>query len=163
MHHFAYRNGVLHAEAVNLAAVAEKVGTPFYCYSTATIERHYRVFAEAFARARAGELKDQGGAGRVFVYRFDHPGAGPELGATHTSEVPLVFGTWRDNGPGERLGGQDDRARDVAPKVAGTWGRFLHGEAPEWAPFGAGSDEVGVFGGGAPLHVARLTANSIPI
>jgi diaminopimelate decarboxylase len=53
MHHFAYRNGVLHAEAVNLAAVAEKVGTPFYCYSTATIERHYRVFAEAFARARA--------------------------------------------------------------------------------------------------------------
>ena len=49
MHHFAYRNGVLHAEAVNLAAVAEKVGTPFYCYSTATIERHYRVFADAFA------------------------------------------------------------------------------------------------------------------
>jgi diaminopimelate decarboxylase len=49
MHHFAYRNGVLHAEAVNLAAIAEQVGTPFYCYSTATIERHYRVFAGAFA------------------------------------------------------------------------------------------------------------------
>jgi diaminopimelate decarboxylase len=49
MHHFAYRDGALHAEAVNLAAVAEKVGTPFYCYSTATIERHYRVFADAFA------------------------------------------------------------------------------------------------------------------
>jgi len=53
MHHFAYRNGALHAEAVDLAAVAEKVGTPFYCYSTATIERHYRVFAGAFADARA--------------------------------------------------------------------------------------------------------------
>jgi diaminopimelate decarboxylase len=53
MHHFAYRNGALHAEAVNLAAVAEQVGTPFYCYSTATIERHYRVFAEAFADVRA--------------------------------------------------------------------------------------------------------------
>jgi len=53
MHHFAYRNGALHAEAVNLAAVAEKVGTPFYCYSTATIERHYRVFAGAFADARS--------------------------------------------------------------------------------------------------------------
>jgi len=53
MHHFAYRNGALHAEAVNLAAVAEKVGTPFYCYSTATIERHYRVFAGAFADVRA--------------------------------------------------------------------------------------------------------------
>jgi diaminopimelate decarboxylase len=53
MHHFAYRNGALHAEAVNLAAVADKVGTPFYCYSTATIERHYRVFAGAFADVSA--------------------------------------------------------------------------------------------------------------
>src|SRR3954469_10148489 len=48
MNHFDYRNGVLHAEAVDLAALAEAVGTPFYCYSTATLERHYRVFAEAF-------------------------------------------------------------------------------------------------------------------
>ncbi len=49
MHHFAYRDGVLHAEAVNLDTLAGEVGTPFYCYSTATLERHYRVFAEAFA------------------------------------------------------------------------------------------------------------------
>jgi diaminopimelate decarboxylase len=49
MHHFAYRDGVLHAEAVNLASLAQAVGTPFYCYSTATLERHYRIFAEAFA------------------------------------------------------------------------------------------------------------------
>jgi len=49
MHHFAYRNGVLHAEAVNLAGLADTVGTPFYCYATATLQRHYRVFAEAFA------------------------------------------------------------------------------------------------------------------
>jgi diaminopimelate decarboxylase len=49
MHHFAYRAGRLHAEAVDLTAVAEQVGTPFYCYSTATLERHYRVFAGAFA------------------------------------------------------------------------------------------------------------------
>jgi diaminopimelate decarboxylase len=49
MHHFAYRNGVLHAEAVDLTALAQAVGTPFYCYSTATLERHYRVFADAFA------------------------------------------------------------------------------------------------------------------
>jgi len=48
MHHFAYRDGVLHAEAVSLEALAQSVGTPFYCYSTATLERHYRVFAEAF-------------------------------------------------------------------------------------------------------------------
>jgi diaminopimelate decarboxylase len=49
MRHFDYRDGVLHAEAVNLSAVADAVGTPFYCYSTATLERHYRVFTEAFA------------------------------------------------------------------------------------------------------------------
>src|SRR6187551_1584714 len=49
MHHFAYRDGLLHAERVNLAALAEDVGTPFYCYSTATLERHYKVFAGAFA------------------------------------------------------------------------------------------------------------------
>ena len=49
MNHFQYRDGVLHAEAVSLTALAEQVSTPFYCYSTATLERHYRVFAEAFA------------------------------------------------------------------------------------------------------------------
>src|SRR5437870_11988746 len=49
MHHFAYRAGVMHAEAVDLTSLAEAVGTPFYCYSTATLERHYRVFADAFA------------------------------------------------------------------------------------------------------------------
>jgi diaminopimelate decarboxylase len=49
MHHFAYRNGVMHAEAVDLLGLADAVGTPFYCYSTATLERHYRVFADAFA------------------------------------------------------------------------------------------------------------------
>jgi diaminopimelate decarboxylase len=49
MHHFAYRDGVLHAEGVNLIDVAAAVGTPFYCYSSATLTRHYRVFAGAFA------------------------------------------------------------------------------------------------------------------
>jgi len=49
MHHFAYRAGVLNAEAVDLAALAQAVGTPFYCYASATIERHYKVFASAFA------------------------------------------------------------------------------------------------------------------
>lgn len=49
MHHFAYKNGVLHAEDVSLARLAEDVGTPFYCYSTATLERHYEVLSRAFA------------------------------------------------------------------------------------------------------------------
>jgi len=49
MHHFTYRGGVMHAEAVDLTALADAVGTPFYCYASATIERHYKVFAGAFA------------------------------------------------------------------------------------------------------------------
>jgi diaminopimelate decarboxylase len=48
MHHFAYQNGVLHAEDVDLAQLAEEVGTPFYVYSSATLERHYQVMDKAF-------------------------------------------------------------------------------------------------------------------
>ncbi len=53
MHHFHYKSGVLHAEDVSLARIAEEVGTPFYCYSTATLERHYNVLAEAFRDQKA--------------------------------------------------------------------------------------------------------------
>jgi len=49
MHHFSDNNGVLHAENVSLPAIAEAVGTPCYVYSTATLTRHYRAFADAFA------------------------------------------------------------------------------------------------------------------
>ena len=49
MNHFQYRDGRLHAEDVPVAAIAEAVGTPFYCYSAATVARHYRVFREPFA------------------------------------------------------------------------------------------------------------------
>ena len=47
MDHFQYTDGELSAEAVPLRAIADDVGTPFYCYSMATLERHYRVFADA--------------------------------------------------------------------------------------------------------------------
>ena len=53
MNHFQYINGELHAEDIPLTRIAEAVGTPFYCYSTATLERHYKVFAEAFADQQA--------------------------------------------------------------------------------------------------------------
>ena len=49
MNHFHYINGILHAENVPIPEIARKVGTPFYCYSTATLERHYNVFADAFS------------------------------------------------------------------------------------------------------------------
>ena len=53
MHHFAYRDGVLHADAVKIDTLAAAVGTPFYCYSTTTLTRHYEVFAGAFADVSA--------------------------------------------------------------------------------------------------------------
>ena len=49
MDHFLYRNGLLHAEDVALSEIAATVGTPFYCYSTATLTRHFRLFQDALA------------------------------------------------------------------------------------------------------------------
>jgi diaminopimelate decarboxylase len=48
MHHFTYRDGTLHAENVSLQHIADEIGTPFYCYSTATLQRHYQVMDRAF-------------------------------------------------------------------------------------------------------------------
>ncbi|WP_126974848.1 diaminopimelate decarboxylase [Frigidibacter oleivorans] len=49
MDHFLYRDGILHAEDVAIPDIAAAVGTPFYVYSTATLERHYRLFTEALS------------------------------------------------------------------------------------------------------------------
>src|ERR1051326_6582126 len=50
VNHFQYKNGVLSAEDVPLTELAEAVGTPFYCYSTATLTRHYKVFESALPK-----------------------------------------------------------------------------------------------------------------
>ena len=61
MHHFAYRDGVLHAEAVNLDTLAAAVGTPFYCYSTATLDAPLPgVCRRLRRRARARLLRHEG-------------------------------------------------------------------------------------------------------
>ena len=49
MNHFDYRDGVLCAEDVPLPRDRRAVGTPFYCYSTATLTRHFNVFSKAFS------------------------------------------------------------------------------------------------------------------
>src|SRR5262249_51814818 len=53
MRHFTYRNGDLHAEDVALAAIAEAVGTPFYCYSSEAITESFEAFRNAFAGQNA--------------------------------------------------------------------------------------------------------------
>ncbi|MEL6773341.1 MAG: diaminopimelate decarboxylase [Pseudomonadota bacterium] len=47
MDHFTYQNGQLHAEEVTIEEIAAAVGTPFFVYSTATLERHFQVFDDA--------------------------------------------------------------------------------------------------------------------
>ena len=52
MDYFTYRDGVLHAEDVALTTIARDVGTPFYCYSAATLRRHAQVFTQALAAVK---------------------------------------------------------------------------------------------------------------
>ncbi len=49
MHHFTIQDGRLFAEDVDISSLAKEIGTPFYCYSSATLTRHYNVLARAFA------------------------------------------------------------------------------------------------------------------
>jgi para-nitrobenzyl esterase len=95
---------------------------------------------ERWARARASA------GAHLYRYRVDHPGAGRRLLATHTAEVPLLFGTWNDGGPGERLGGQAPEAAPVAERITQAWASFLHGEGPGWD-----AEQLGVLGGERPL------------
>ena len=50
MNYFQYKDGVLCAEGVRLDTLAKEVGTPFYCYSSATFERHYKIFSQALPK-----------------------------------------------------------------------------------------------------------------
>src|ERR1700740_448461 len=114
MHHFAYRDGVLHAEDVNLLTLAERVGTPFHCYSSATITRHYRVFADAFAGVDAlvcYALKAN--SNQAVVATLARLGAGADV----VSEGELL-GARAAGGPPQRIvfsgGGKTGRALALA-------------------------------------------------
>ncbi len=47
MNDFQYRAGVLCAEGVPLTRIAKAVGTPTYVYSTAALQRHFRVITQS--------------------------------------------------------------------------------------------------------------------
>ncbi len=102
------------------------------------------------------------GRSSVYRYRVDHSGAQPPLGATHTVEVPLIFGSWDDGGPGQRLGGHGSGTEAVASRLVDSWGAFVHGESPGWRPLAAerDDDELGVFGGASVSAVEPLPAGT---
>jgi diaminopimelate decarboxylase len=66
MHHFQYRDGILYAEDVAIADIVAKTGSPVYIYSTATITRHYQIFAQAMAKAAGA--KTAGDRGRAHIF-----------------------------------------------------------------------------------------------
>jgi len=105
------------------------------------------MIAEPLARWASARAEAVGDRSAVYRYRVDHPGAGGALRATHTVEVPLLFGTWRDGGPGERLAGQARGGAEVGGEISAAWSRFVHGRGPGWAPAAAtaSASEVRVF------------------
>jgi diaminopimelate decarboxylase len=99
MHHFSYRAGVMHAEDVDLRALAEEVGTPFYCYSSATFARHYRVFAEAFAdRDALVCYAMKANANQAVLRTLGNLGAGMDIVSEGELRRALAAGV-----PGERI------------------------------------------------------------
>jgi para-nitrobenzyl esterase len=105
----------------------------------------------ASARATAG--------GSVHRYRVDHSGD-PDLGATHTVDVPLVFGTYNDGGAGTRLAGAGGASAAVSSAMMESWGRFVHEGEPGWPAVEAGRDvAVAVFGGAAGTRQVELSSD----
>ena len=79
MNHFGYIRGELHAEDVDLTALAESVGTPFYCYSTATLERHYRVFADALPKGSLIAYSVKANGNLAVLKTLGNLGAGADI------------------------------------------------------------------------------------
>jgi diaminopimelate decarboxylase len=98
MHHFAYRNGLLHAEDVALDALAQSVGTPFYCYSTATLERHYRVFAAALPKNALIAFSVKANGNLAVLKTLANLGAGADVVSGGELKKALAAGI-----PGERI------------------------------------------------------------
>ena len=99
MRHFEYRNGVLHAENVDLRVIAQQVGTPFYCYSRATLTRHYQVFSQAFAGMDAMVcFAMKANSNQAVLKTFAALGAGMDVVSEGELRRALAAGV-----PGERI------------------------------------------------------------
>ena len=98
MHHFQYRNGILHAEDVPLPELAEAVGTPFYCYATATLTRHYRVFANALPKDSLIAFSVKANGNLAVLKTLSRLGAGADVVSGGELKKALAAGI-----PGERI------------------------------------------------------------
>ena len=105
MHHFDYKNGVLHAEDVNLVDLANEVGTPFYCYSSATLERHYRVFADALPKDSLVAFSVKANGNLAVLKTLAAMGAGADVvsgGELKKALAAGIAGVFRGSGAHQR-------------------------------------------------------------
>ncbi len=98
MNHFSYRNGRLHAEDVDLSDLAAGVGTPFYCYSAATLQRHYRVFADAFPAGTLVAFSVKANGNLAVLRTLGNLGAGADVVSGGELKKALAAGI-----PGEKI------------------------------------------------------------
>ncbi|KAJ02773.1 diaminopimelate decarboxylase [Sulfitobacter mediterraneus] len=142
MDHFLYRDGTLYAEDVPISEIAAAVGTPFYVYSTATLQRHFRLFDEALegtehlvcyamkANSNQAVLKTlaQAGAGMDVV-------SGGEYRRARAAGVP-----------GEKIvfSGVGKTREEIALALTGGIRQFNVESEPEMAVLSAVADEMGV-------------------
>jgi diaminopimelate decarboxylase len=111
MHHFEYRDGYLHAEDIDLRDIARDVGTPFYCYSRATLTRHYEVFSSAFAGLDAMVcFAMKANSNQAVLRTFAALGAGMDVVSEGELRRALAAGV-----PGERItfSGVGKTAREI--------------------------------------------------
>jgi para-nitrobenzyl esterase len=93
------------------------------------------VTAELFTEPTLAWAHERAAAGgEVHQFRIDHPSPDPRLGALHTIDVPLLFGTFATSEVARHYVEDGARTREVSAEMHRAWGRFLHGEAPGWPP-----------------------------
>ena len=78
----------------------------------------------------AGERAAAGGD--VHLFRIDHPSPDPRLGALHTIDVPLLFGTFVTSDVARHYVDDDDATRELSAWMQSQWGSFLHGRRLDW-------------------------------
>lgn len=111
MNHFDYKSGELYAEDVPVSRIAADVGTPFYCYASATLERHYRVFSEALPKDSLVAYALKANSNLAVVKTLAGLGAGTDVVSEGEMRRALAAGV-----PPERIvfSGVGKSAREIA-------------------------------------------------
>ncbi len=145
MHHFAYRDGRLFAEEIPVEKIAQEVGTPFYCYSHATLERHFQAFEASLGSVPhlvCFSVKSNSNLAVLNV--FLNQGAG--LDVVSGGAVP---------GPEGRGGPEEDRVRRCGQDRSRDGGGPESGDPSVQRGVGTGASCPGPGGGAGPHESAR--------